>query len=140
MKLFSAFSPTAIAALLLTYAAVPLAQHPEAQRAESPSACAIEEFGSGTILASGKAPGGDPSVQITKGPHGSPGNINVTSVWINNVKIDKDKYTIKGQGTIDPEITFHEPDPGAPAQGADVKVYGTTSNGDRKFVGELKWK
>ena len=140
MKMSSAFSNVAIASLALIFSAVPSAQQPDAPQAGPSGVCLQDDFGSGTIIATGTAPGKDPSVEVTKGASGEPGKITVTSVWINGQKVDKDKYTIREQGSVSPEIIFHEPDPGAPAQGAVVNVYGTTENGDKKFDGKLKWK
>jgi len=93
--------------------------------------------GGGNISAcSTAAPGGDPSVKISGRNVGA---ITVTSVTINGFVVDPSKYTVTNDGSSSPEVTFHAPDPGAPAIGATVCVYGTTTQGDSEVTGTLKW-
>ncbi len=94
--------------------------------------------GGGNITACGPAPGGDPSVEISKG-RSNPGNITVTGVSVAGVMIDSSKYTVTDNSGSSPEITFHVPDPGAPGKGEEVCVYGTTSKGDQEMEGVLDW-
>ena len=94
-------------------------------------------FGGGNITACGDAPGSDPSVEVSA--RSNVGAITVTSVTINGQVVDPSKYTVTNNGSSSPEVTFHAPDPGAPAAGDNVCVYGTTTQGDSEVTGKLKW-
>ena len=85
-----------------------------------------QPYGGGTVEACGDAPGGDPSVELLS-PTGS-GNLTITSVTINGVTIPSSQYTVNNNGSTSPEVVFHNPTPGAPAQGADLCVYATSAD------------
>lgn len=139
-----ALSLTALAALFLAFGPSTFAQDGDdasttnVEEETDPVGEEEEEVGAGTIKACGKAPGKDPSVEIKKNG-GNPGGITVTSVTINGQVVDSDNYTVNDQDSSSPEVVFHSPDPGPPAEGAEICVYGTTNSGDKEFEGKLDW-
>jgi len=79
-----------------------------------------------------EAPGGDPSFELTGKPGvNGTGDLTINEVKVNNTIVPPGDYTITGQGTEKPEVTFHTGH--TPADSDNVCVSGTTSGGDQEW-------